>query len=111
MSLLKKEEIEYIEKTYEKVKSIHKTAEITGFSKNTVNKYVKFKSSQDKRSRYKENTINQINLSDNSIISEWFKPSLAAKELNINVAEICRVLNGELKQAGGFGWIYKKKES
>lgn len=108
MSLLKNEEIEYIEQIYEEVKSISKTAEITGFSKNTVNKYVKFKSSQDKRSRDKENIVYQINISDNSVVKEWFKPSVAARELNINAAEVCRVLKGELKQAGGYGWKYKK---
>ncbi|WP_346938291.1 hypothetical protein [uncultured Clostridium sp.] len=111
MSLLKEEEIEYIEKVYEETKSIVETAKITGFAKNTVNKYVKFKSSQDKRSRDKENNINQINLSDNTVIAEWFKPSIASKELNINPAEICRVLKGELKQAGGYGWEYKSNRN
>lgn len=38
MSKLRKEEIDYIEEVYRDVRSIQKTAEITVFSKPTVNK-------------------------------------------------------------------------
>lgn len=107
MSLLKPNEVEYIEEVYRTVKSIAKTAEITGYCKLTVNKYVKYMSSLDPRSRDCINTVLQINLDTNEIIKEWDKPSIAAKELKINPAEICRVCKGELRQAGGFGWVYK----
>lgn len=107
MSKLKNEEIDLIVNTYKEIKSIRKTAEITGFSVNTVNKYVMDISKHDIRSRNCKNEILQINLRDNSILREWSKPSAASKELKISSAEICRVLKGELKQAGGFGWIKK----
>jgi len=109
MSLLREKEIIYIENEYRKYKSISKTAKITGYSKNTVNKYVKHISSLDKRSRDCKNEVYQINLQTGDIIREWNKPYEAAKELNINAAEICRVLKGELHQAGGFGWKNKRK--
>ncbi|NFH40744.1 hypothetical protein [Clostridium sporogenes] len=107
MSKLKSKEIDYILDTYKKLKSIEKTAKETGFSKITVNKYVRDISSTDKRSRYCKNKISQIDVNTNEIIKEWNKPSIAAKELNINPAEICRVLKGELKQAGGYSWRYR----
>ncbi|GAA0082902.1 hypothetical protein [Clostridium sp. CTA-6] len=107
MSKLKSKEIDYILDTYKKLKSIEKTAKETGFSKITVNKYVRDISSTDKRSRYCKNKISQIDVNTNEIIKEWNKPSIAAKELNINPAEICRVLKGELKQAGGYSWKYR----
>lgn len=110
MSKLKGEEIDYIVDTYKEVKSIIKTAEITGFSKITVNRYVRDISSKDKHSRDCKNPVNQINLKTGQIIKPWDKPNHAAKELNINLAEIVRVLSGELKQAGGFGWKYVKEE-
>ncbi|HCL4447254.1 hypothetical protein EJM73_09105 [Clostridium botulinum] len=107
MSKLKSKEIDYIVDTYKRLKSIEKTAKETGFSKITVNKYVRDISSTDKRSRYCKNKISQIDVNTNQTIKEWNKPSIAAKELNINPAEICRVLKGELKQAGGYSWKYK----
>lgn len=107
MSKLKSKEIDYIVDTYKRLKSIEKTAKETGFSKITVNKYVRDISSTDKRSRYCKNKISQIDVNTNEIIKEWNKPSIAAKELNINPAEICRVLKGELKQAGGYNWKYR----
>ncbi|APR02574.1 TPA: hypothetical protein ACXDAY_002283 [Clostridium botulinum] len=107
MSKLKSKEIDYIVDTYKKLKSIEKTAKETGFSKITVNKYVRDISSTDKRSRYCKNRILQIEINTNEIIKEWNKPSMAAKELNINPAEICRVLKGELKQAGSYSWKYR----
>ncbi|MBN1058590.1 hypothetical protein FDB23_03070 [Clostridium botulinum] len=106
MSKLKNKEIDYIVDTYKEVKSIVKTVEITGFSKITVNKYVREISSLDKRSRNCKNLIQQINLQTGGIIKVWTKPRHAAKELKINLAEIVRVAKGELKQAGGFGWKY-----
>lgn len=110
MSKLKGKEIDYIVDTYKEVKSIVKTAEITGFSKLTVNRYVMDMSSKDKRSRYQKNYCNQIDLSTGEIIKQWDKPRHAALELNISFSEICRVLNGELKQAGGYGWKYIAEE-
>lgn len=110
MSKLRKEEVEYIEEVYRDVKSIKRTAEITGFSTMTVNKYVKHISCLNPRSRDCKNPIYQINLETKEIIKEWEKPSIAAKELNINPAEITRVAKGELKQAGGFTWEYKFKD-
>ena len=41
MSLLKETEVEFIIKIYKEIKSIEKTAKLTGYSKNTVNKYVR----------------------------------------------------------------------
>lgn len=111
MSLLKESEIEFIEEVYKDVKSIVKTAELTVFSKITVNKYVRHISSLDKRSRDCLNEVYQIDLNTNEIIKKWGKPSVTAKELNINPSEICRVLKGELSQAGGYSWKYKKVKS
>ncbi|MCD3211836.1 hypothetical protein G8T71_10770 [Clostridium botulinum C/D] len=48
MSKLKSKEIDYILEVYKQEKSIEKTVKITGFSKNTVNKYVEEMSSKDK---------------------------------------------------------------
>ena len=107
MSKLKREEIDYIVNTYKEVRSINKTSKMTGFSKNTVNRYVMDMSSKDKRSKNCKNVIKQIDIKTGEIIKEWNKPSHAAKELNINLAEIVRVAKGELSQAGGFGWEYK----
>ena len=107
MSKLKGEEIDYIVNTYKEVKSIVKTYKITGFSKNTVNKYVSDVSSTDKRSRNCKNEVEQIDLDNGKVIKEWFKPSHASRELDISLSEIVRVLKGELKQAGGYGWRYK----
>lgn len=109
MTKLKPEEIDYIVETYKEVNSIAKTAEITGFSYGAVNRHVRFMSSKKKCSRDCKNIILQIDLKKNIVICEWFKPSIAAKTLKINPAEICRVLKGELKQAGGFGWKYKEE--
>lgn len=109
MSKLKKQEIEYIVETYKKLKSISKTAEITGFSKLTVNKYVMDISKNDKRSRNCKNLVNQIDLDTGKIIKQWEKPRHAAVELNITESEISRVLKGELRQAGNYGWKYVKK--
>ncbi len=110
MSKLRKEEIDYIEKVYREVRSIQKTSEITGFSKPTVNRYVKEISCLNPRSRDCKNPIYQIDLETKEVIKEWDKPAIASKELNINPAEITRVAKGELKQAGGFGWEYKFKQ-
>lgn len=107
MSKLTNKEIDLIVDTYKTVNSIAKTVEITGFSKTTVNKYVLELSSLDIRSRNKENKVLQLDMDGNQI-KEWFKPSHAAKELNINLAEITRVLKGELNQAGGFRWVHKE---
>ena len=106
VSQLSDEQIELIKSVYKKNKSIIKTAKITKFSNVTINKYVKYISCKDTRSRYCINKINQIDLTNNCIIKTWDKPSLASKELEINLSEICRVAKGELKQAGGFGWKY-----
>lgn len=108
MSKLKNDEIDYIINTYKDIKSISKTAEITGYSKITVNRYVMDISSLDKHSRNCKNPINQIDLETKKVIKEWGKPSYASKELNINLSEIVRVAKGELGQAGGFGWRYVK---
>lgn len=42
-------------------------------------------------------------------IREWDYMSLAAKELNINKANIGEVCNGNRKTAGGFVWKYEKE--
>ena len=107
MSLLKENEVEFIIKTYKEIKSIDKTAKLTGYCKNTVNKYVRNISRYKKRSRNCKNEILQIDLNTGNIIKVWYKPSVACKELKINPSEVCRVLKGELRQAGGFGWRYK----
>lgn len=110
MSKLKAEEIDYIMETYKKLKSIEKTAEATGFCKNAVNSYVKDISSKDKRSRDCLNPVLQIDINTNKVIKEWNKPSMACKSLGISNSEVCRVLKGELSQAGGFGWRYKENK-
>lgn len=110
MSKLKNEEIDSIFNIYKDIRSIAKTAEITGFSKITVNKYVRELSSTDKRSRDCKNPIKQIDLKTGKTIKNWTKPAHASKELKINLAEIVRVAKGELKQAGGFGWKYSNSK-
>ncbi len=108
MSKLTDKEIDYIVDTYKEVKSIAKTAKITGYSKGAVNNYVKDISKHSKNSRDNKNPVEQIDLNTGELIKIWTKPAHAAKELKINPAEITRVLTGELKQAGGFGWRYTK---
>ncbi|WP_407301663.1 homing endonuclease associated repeat-containing protein [Clostridium botulinum] len=110
MSKLKKNEIEYIINTYKETQSIEKVSKITGFSKGAVNRYVKSMSQANRHSRYCPNYILQLN-SENIIIREWKSPTDASKDLNINLASICRVLKGELNSAGGYKWNYNHNKN
>ncbi|KGM94692.1 hypothetical protein IRP63_16140 [Clostridium phage CWou-2020a] len=107
MSKLKNKEIDYILEVYKKEKSIEKTVKITGFSKNTVNKYVEEISSKDKRSRNCLNPIEKLDANTGQVLEEYRKPSIAAIKEAIHPASICRCLKGELDTAGGFKWRYK----
>ncbi|KEI12759.1 MULTISPECIES: hypothetical protein [Clostridium] len=107
MSKLKNKEIDYIVEVYKKEKSIAKTMQITGFCKNTVNKYVAEMSSKDKRSRNCLNPVEKIDANTGEVLNEYKKPRLAAIRESISPASICRCLKGELETAGGFKWRYK----
>lgn len=109
MSKLKGKEIDFIVDTYKEVNSIAKTAEITGFSKTTVNNYVRGISSQKKVSRNYKNRIRQLDASTGELIKEWDKPSRAAKELGIDPGLISKCLSWQLKQTNGFIFEYVKE--
>lgn len=107
MSKLKDSEIDEIIDNYKKTKSISQTAKLTGFSKGTVNKYVQDMSCKDSRSIHCKNSILQIDKNTKKILKEYYKPSVAAKENNINPACICRCLKKDIATAGGYMWKYK----
>ena len=47
---------------------------------------------------------------DGALIGEYKSAHEAARALNIQFTNICKVCRGERKTAGGFGWSYEKKE-
>lgn len=46
---------------------------------------------------------------DGALIGEYKSAHEAARDLNIQFTNICKVCRGERKTAGGFGWSYEKK--
>lgn len=67
-------------------------------------------SQANRHSRYCPNYILQLNFK-NVIIREWKSPTDASKNLNINLASICRGLKGELNSAGGYKWKYNHNKN
>ena len=110
MSKLDASQIAKIIEIYKVTNSIQKTREITGHASMTISNYIGSISRKKTNSRNCKNEINQIDVETGKIINTWFKPSVAAKELNINPSCICRALKGDLKKAGGFRWEYKNSE-
>lgn len=56
-----------------------------------------------------DKVVYQYDLSG-SLIGEYKSAHEAARALNIQFTNICKVCRGERKTAGGFGWSYEKKE-
>ena len=56
-----------------------------------------------------DKTVYQYSL-QGELIKEYKSAHQAARELNIQFTNICKVCRGERKTAGGFGWSYEKKE-
>lgn len=107
MSKLDATQIKKIIDTYTLTGSIEKTRILTGHAKNTICNYVGSISRNKTNSIYCKNEIYQIDAISGKVIKEWVKPSVAARELNINPSCIARALKGEIKKAGGFLWKYK----
>ena len=55
-----------------------------------------------------DKTVYQYDLSGR-LIGEYKSAHEAARILNIQFTNICKVCRGERKTAGGFGWSYEKK--
>ena len=55
-----------------------------------------------------DKVVYQYDLSG-SLIGEYKSAHEAARALNIQFTNICKVCRGERKTAGGFGWSYEKK--
>lgn len=107
MSKLSALQIENIINVYNTTGSIEKTRDITGHASGTISNYVSSLSRKKLNSINCKNEVYQIDVESGDVINTWFKPSIAAKELNINPSCIARALKGDLKKAGGFIWKYK----
>lgn len=98
-----------IRETYTDLKSIQKTAFLLGISKNTVNKYVKDLSCQDKHSRYSNTRVFQKTLDGNKVISIHKNANAAAKATGISVYTLNHCLRKRTNTAGGYLWEYENK--
>lgn len=107
MSKLKSHEIDEVVDTYIKCRSIAKTAQITGFCKGTVNKYVIDYSKQSKHSRNNIIPIVQSDLNCN-YVKEYNSIAEASKFTGIPQPSIAQVLTGYIKQTHNFIFQYKK---
>lgn len=107
MSRLDAKQIERIIEVYNNTNSIKKTSIITGHSTNTISNYVSSISRNKTNNVYCKNEILQMDRTG-KIINTWYKPSIAARELNINPSSISRALNNKLASAGGYVWKYKE---
>ena len=100
-------QIKKIIEIYNMTNSIEKTRDITGHASATITNYVGNLSSKKSNSIHCKNEIYQIDAITEEVIKIWDKPSIAARELNINPSSINRALKGHIKKAGGFIWKYK----
>ena len=101
-------EIDDIIKIYLRENSIVKTSKILGYSKNTVNKYVKHISSKSKNSRYTSNVVYQINPLTGEIINKFFNSNIASKHIGISLSSLNKCLKGSTKSCQGYCWCYEK---
>ena len=103
-------EIKVIRETYKREGSIEKTKEITGYSKNTVNKYVRDLSSLKQNSRYNARKVLKIVPETLKIVKEYPNTRIACIVEHIERSNLNKALIGKTKTAGGFVWAYKGEE-
>lgn len=100
-NVLNDKQIYNIREVYKECKSIVKTSEITGHSRNTINKYVKDMSSKNPHSRAGKGII--VMYEKNGKELKRFKNSFqASKKTGIRQSSISLCINHKIKSAGGF---------
>lgn len=103
------QDIQHIRNTYKNVKSIEKTAKITGWSRATVSKYVQDLSSRHPSSKYAQNWVLKIDPETGKVRWRYPRPSIASEASGISPDTLNHCLKGRTKTAGGFIWKYKKE--
>lgn len=89
---------------YSKTKSIYKTAEATGWSASTVNKYVKDISIWRPASRNFPGHVVQKDKAG-KMINVFDTVKEAAQVTGVSESNICHCIAGKTKLAGGFKWV------
>lgn len=107
LNALSNSQVDEIIQIYNKVHSIVKTSKILGYSKNTVNKYVKHISSKSKNSRCSSNIVYQINPLTGEIINKFFNSNIASKHIGISLSSLNKCLKGLTKSCQGYCWCYE----
>lgn len=100
-------DIQYIRIVYLKCKSIAKTTEITGWSRNTVHKYVSDLSCKHPSSKYNHRKVLKIDIITREIISKYDDLSTAAEKTGVSMSNIDHCLKKDTRSAGGYCWIYE----
>lgn len=105
------QDIQVIQNVYLQCKNIETTIEKTGWSRNTVHKYVKELSNQHPSSKYNHRHILKLDKNTHDVIEEFIDLSTASKITNISISNISHCLKGDTKTAGGYMWLYKDGEN
>ena len=98
-----KQDKEKILSVYSQTKSIEKTAQITGWSKVTVNKYVKDKSTWRPGSKAFPGHVVQKDQAG-KMINIFNTAKEAARVTGVSESNIAHCIAGKTKFAGGFQW-------
>jgi len=99
-----KQDKEKILEVYSQTKSIYKTSEITGWSKVTVNRYVKDKSTWRPGSKNFPGHVVQKDQAG-KMINVFDTVKEAAQVTGVSESNICHCIAGKTKLAGGFKWV------
>lgn len=105
---LTKEQQHHIQQVYDAVRSIHRTAKVTGHSPVTVRKYIRINIENASHSIWQQNTILKIDPKTGHVMQEYTKPSVASQLTRLSASNINHCLAGRTSTAGGWVWIYKK---
>ena len=100
-NVLNDKQIYNIREVYKNCRSLVKTAEITGHSRNTVNKYVKDMSSKNPHSRVGKGIIVMYG-KDGKELKRFENSFQASKKTGIRQSSISLCINHKIKSAGGF---------
>ncbi len=100
-------DIEDIRQTYIQCKSIEKTVKETGWSRNTVHKYVSDLSCEHPSSSYNHRHVLKLDRKTGKVIMDYQDLATAAKLSKVSISNIDHCIKGNTKTAGGFCWIYK----
>lgn len=102
------EDRENILKTYAELKSIHRTSVVTGWSKVTVNKYVKKESEKVPNSRDFPGVIIQKN-AIGEVIAKYKNSREAEAVTGISNSNISHCIRGKTSMAGGYSWERERR--